>query len=92
MKLDECSKAIIVWLRQQRTVCLDDLICERLIADYSDNKIIQSLNWLKHNGLICCKNNTDAQEPYLLVPGGVEYSADEWCLSELGAMVIADVS
>ena len=87
MKLDACSRSIILWLKEQNTVCIDDLICEKLIIEFPTEKIIKCLDWLKNNGLIWCINSTKDESPYILVPGGVEYSTAEWCLSELGAMI-----
>ncbi len=87
MKLDKCTVTIVSWMKRCGYINLDDLVCERLIADFCDNKVIRSLDWLAKNQLIQERHERPDCEPYILVPGGIEYSSDEWCLSELGKML-----
>ena len=53
----KCALTIVNWMKECDYINIDDLVCERLITDFSDNKVIRSLDWLVKNRRKCNRIN-----------------------------------
>ena len=87
MKLDACTLTVVHWLQRCGPLSLEDLVCEQLLLEFTECDIINSLGWLSSHHLIEPCSHAIALAPYHLLPGYVDYSDENWRLSELGAIV-----
>ena len=90
MYINHCTAAIIHWMRQEKQISVDDLVCDALFDEFSQSEILKSLSWLLEQKLIQCTEAPTEEVPYLLVLGGVEYSEKNWSLTERAYMAFLD--
>jgi hypothetical protein len=88
MRLNNCVSSIIHWFKKEHQVSIDNLVCESLLDEFSQQEITRSLHWLTEQKLICCPDATE--EPFVILFDEVAYSEKNWTLTELAEVLSLD--